>query len=212
MKEFQSEVKRGTETQELDFRRCLKMIWWLRLRPQKPLVVFIVCTCGVWVNEGVMMDSGLTLSPLHPHRSRSWFWTTVAPVKGRSRESQKSSPTWSCWASSTSAWPAYQTSPNWTNSKRQEEDGSNPETGDRSVSRRGFFIFLFLKKLFLLWSAAGAERQQDIRRSGGPGGATGQPNAPQPQREQVQRHQHPGAAGGWSLGNLWRPIRSLFKC
>lgn len=50
-----------------------------------------------------------------------------------------------------------------------------------------------------LSSAAGAERQQDIGRVGGSGGAAGQPDAPQPEREQVQRHQHAGAAGGWSL-------------
>lgn len=35
-------------------------------------------------------------------RSRNWFWTTVAPARGRSRESRRSSPTWSCSASSTS--------------------------------------------------------------------------------------------------------------
>lgn len=49
--------------------------------------------------------------------------------------------------------------------------------------------------MFLL-SAVGVERQQDIRRSGGPGRAAGEPDTPQPQWEQVQRHQHPGASGG----------------
>lgn len=42
----------------------------------------------------------LTPSPL---RSRSWFWITVAPAKGRSKGSRKSSQIWSCSASLTSA-------------------------------------------------------------------------------------------------------------
>lgn len=49
--------------------------------------------------------------------------------------------------------------------------------------------------MFLL-CAAGAERQQDIRWSGGAGGAAGQSLIPELEREQVQRPQHPGASGG----------------
>lgn len=44
-------------------------------------------------------------------------------------------------------------------------------------------------------AAVGAERQQDIRWPGGSGGTSGEPDASESQREQVQRHQHPGATG-----------------
>lgn len=64
---------------------------------------------------------GLTARcPFSPLRSRSWSWITVARAKERSRESQKSSRIWNCSASSTSAWPASQTSQSWPNSKRWE--------------------------------------------------------------------------------------------
>lgn len=68
-----------------------------------------------------LSHAGLTARcPFSPLRSRSWSWITVARAKERSRESQKSSRIWNCSASSTSAWPASQTSQSWPNSKRWE--------------------------------------------------------------------------------------------
>lgn len=80
--------------------------------------------------------------------------------------------------------------------------GGDPQAGQTQKGDKRVFA-LRAAAIFLCFTnpqrvaAAGAERQQDIRRSGGPGRTSGEPDAPEPQREQVQRHQHPGAAGGF---------------
>lgn len=93
-----------------------------------------------------------------------------------------------------------------------EQRGRSPQTGQtqkgagRFVPRenaRPIFALVLNKRV----AAVGAERQQDIGRSGGSGRTSGEPDASEPQWEQVQRHQHPGASGGFecSAGGVRAP-------